>query len=120
MWHGPYIVSRVLEKGAYELVDYGGVPLSEPRNGFVLEEVLCMSHLCMSTCILCIILSVCYFSFAFDVIWSLPLRDVVFDCQMSEYLLPYIGFADDASHSTRNLASAAWAIYAPTNKLISL
>ena len=22
MWHGPYIVSRVLEKGAYELVDY--------------------------------------------------------------------------------------------------
>jgi ribonuclease HI len=63
---------------------------------------------------------VCYFSFAFDVIWSLPLRDVVFDCQMSEYSLPYIGFADGASRSTRNLASAAWAIYAPTNELISL
>jgi len=58
--------------------------------------------------------------FAFDVIWSLPLRDVVFDCQMSEYSLPYIGFADSASHSTRNLAFAAWAIYAPTNELISL
>jgi ribonuclease HI len=63
---------------------------------------------------------VCYFSFAFDVIWFLPLRDVVFDCQMSEYSLPYIGFADGASRSTRNLASAAWAIYAPTNELISL
>ena len=24
MWHGPYIVKRVLEKGAYELVDYEG------------------------------------------------------------------------------------------------
>jgi ribonuclease HI len=39
---------------------------------------------------------------------------------MSEYSLPYIGFADGASYSTRNLASAAWAIYAPTNELISL
>jgi ribonuclease HI len=39
---------------------------------------------------------------------------------MSESLLPYIGFADGASRSTRNLDSAAWAIYAPTNKLISL
>jgi ribonuclease HI len=63
---------------------------------------------------------VCYFSFAFDVIWSLPLRDLVFDCQMLEYSLPYIGFADGASRSTRNLASAAWEIYAPTNELISL
>ena len=24
MWHGPYVVKRVLEKGAYELVDYEG------------------------------------------------------------------------------------------------
>jgi hypothetical protein len=48
-----------------------------------------------------------------------PYDYVVFDCQMSEYSLPYIGFADDASHSTQNLASAAWAIYAPTNELIS-
>jgi ribonuclease HI len=63
---------------------------------------------------------VLFLVFAFDVIWSLPLRDVVFDCQMSEYSLPYIGFADGASRSTRNLASAAWAIYAPTNELISL
>jgi hypothetical protein len=60
------------------------------------------------------------FSFSFDVIWSLPLRDVVFDFQMLEYLIPYIGFTNSASRSTRNLASAAWAIYAPTNELISL
>jgi ribonuclease HI len=39
---------------------------------------------------------------------------------MSESSLPYIGFADGASHSTRNLAFAAWAIYAPTNELVSL
>jgi ribonuclease HI len=39
---------------------------------------------------------------------------------MSEYSLPYIGFADGASHSNRNLDSTAWAIYAPTNELISL
>jgi ribonuclease HI len=39
---------------------------------------------------------------------------------MSESLLPYIGFADGASRSTRNLASAAWAIYTPTNELVSL
>jgi ribonuclease HI len=44
----------------------------------------------------------------------------VFDFQMSEFSLPYIGFADGASRSTRNLASAAWAIYAPTNELVSL
>jgi ribonuclease HI len=39
---------------------------------------------------------------------------------MSEYSLPYIDFSDGASRSTRNLASAAWAIYAPTNEIISL
>jgi hypothetical protein len=38
MWHGPYIVSKVLEKGAYELVDYDGIPLSEPRNGLYLKK----------------------------------------------------------------------------------
>jgi hypothetical protein len=45
MWHGPYIVRRVLEKGAYDLVDYDGIPLSEPWNGLYLkkyyEEVIC-------------------------------------------------------------------------------
>ena len=80
-----------------------------------------MSYLCISTCIFMYHTKcVCYFSFVFDVIWFLPLRDVVFDCHMSEYSLPYIGFANGASRSTQNLASAAWAIYAPTNELISL
>jgi ribonuclease HI len=34
--------------------------------------------------------------------------------------LPYIGFIDGASRSTQNLASIAWAIYAPIDELISL
>jgi hypothetical protein len=33
MWQVPYIVKRVSEKGAYELLDYDGIPLIEPRNG---------------------------------------------------------------------------------------
>jgi ribonuclease HI len=39
---------------------------------------------------------------------------------MSVSSLPYIGFVDGASHNTQNLASISWAIYAPTNELISL
>ena len=38
MWRGPYIIRRVLEKGAYELVDYDGIPLSEPKNGLYLKK----------------------------------------------------------------------------------
>ena len=38
MWHGPYIVSRVLEKGAYELDDYNWIPLGEPRNELYLKR----------------------------------------------------------------------------------
>jgi hypothetical protein len=38
MWCDPYIVTRVLEKGAYELVDYDGIHLSEPRNGLYLKK----------------------------------------------------------------------------------
>jgi hypothetical protein len=38
MWRGPCIVRRVLEKGAYELLDYDGIPLSEPRNGLYLKK----------------------------------------------------------------------------------
>jgi hypothetical protein len=29
LWHGPYIVKHVLKRGAYELVDYDGNPLSK-------------------------------------------------------------------------------------------
>jgi ribonuclease HI len=39
---------------------------------------------------------------------------------MSESSLLYIGFTDGASRSTQNLASTPWAIYAPTNELVSL
>lgn len=38
MWLGPYIVKRVLQKGAYELVDYEGNPLDKPRNGLYLKK----------------------------------------------------------------------------------
>ena len=38
MWHGPYMVKRVLEKGAYDLVDYEGTALVEPRNGLYLKK----------------------------------------------------------------------------------
>jgi hypothetical protein len=37
MWYGPYIVRRVLEKGAYELEDYEGNMLDKPRNGIYLK-----------------------------------------------------------------------------------
>ena len=38
MWHGPYVVKHVLEKGTYELVDYKGTALEEPRNGLYLNK----------------------------------------------------------------------------------
>ena len=38
MWHGPYIISRVLEKGAYELMDYDGIPLGELHKGIYLKR----------------------------------------------------------------------------------
>ena len=38
MWHGPYVVKHVLEKGAYELVDYEGIALADPRNGLYLKK----------------------------------------------------------------------------------
>jgi hypothetical protein len=38
MWRGPYIVRQFLEKGAYELVNYDGIPLSEHRNGLYLKK----------------------------------------------------------------------------------
>jgi hypothetical protein len=38
MWHGPYIIKHVLHRGFYELVDYDGISLSEPRNGIYLKK----------------------------------------------------------------------------------
>ena len=37
MWHGPYIMRHVLEKGSYELEDYERNMLVEPRNGIYLK-----------------------------------------------------------------------------------
>ena len=37
LWMGPYIVKRVLVKGSYELMDYDGIPLEQPRNGLYLK-----------------------------------------------------------------------------------
>jgi hypothetical protein len=37
MWHGPYIMRCVLEKGSYELEYYEGNMFSEPRNGIYLK-----------------------------------------------------------------------------------
>ena len=38
MWHGPYIVKKVLQKAAYELIYYEGNPLDKPRNGLYLKK----------------------------------------------------------------------------------
>ena len=37
MWYGPFIISKVLEKGAYELVDYDGIPFEQPHNGLYVK-----------------------------------------------------------------------------------
>ena len=42
MWLGTYVVSKVLKKGAYELIDFDGNKLHEPRNGLYLKKVLCL------------------------------------------------------------------------------
>ena len=38
MWYGPFIISNFVEKGAYELVDYDGIPFGQPRNGLYLKR----------------------------------------------------------------------------------
>ena len=38
LWYGPYIVSKVLENGAYELVDYEGNKLARPQNGLYFKQ----------------------------------------------------------------------------------
>ena len=38
MWHGSYVVKRVLEKGTYELVDYEATALEMPINGLYLKK----------------------------------------------------------------------------------
>ena len=38
MWYGPFIISNFLEKGAYELMDYDGIPFRKPYNGLYLNR----------------------------------------------------------------------------------
>ena len=38
MWLGPYIVSKFLKKGSYELTNYDGNKLSNPTNGLYLKK----------------------------------------------------------------------------------
>ena len=38
MWLGPYVVSKCLKKGAYELTHFEGNRLPEPRNGLYLKK----------------------------------------------------------------------------------
>ena len=38
MLYGPFILSKVLEKGAYELVDYDRIPFGQPHNGLYLKR----------------------------------------------------------------------------------
>ena len=52
MWHGPYVVKRVLEKGAYELVDYEGTALAKPKNGLYLKKYYAYSSAKADCCIL--------------------------------------------------------------------
>ena len=35
---GPYVMSKFLKKGAYELTDFKGNKLSDPRNGLYLKN----------------------------------------------------------------------------------
>lgn len=38
MWYRPFIVKRVLKKGAYELFDFEGNKLVKPKNGLYLKK----------------------------------------------------------------------------------
>ena len=38
MWHGPYIVKCILQNGYYEIIDYEGYPLNQPRNWLYLKK----------------------------------------------------------------------------------
>ena len=40
MWHGPYMVKRVLEKGTYNLVDLKGQPWRSLEMGSILKNTM--------------------------------------------------------------------------------
>ena len=51
------------------------------------------------------------------IFWANDLSCLVLDLQMSS-LDPYLGFADGASRSTRNIASTAWVLFDPSHCLV--
>ena len=117
MWHGHYIIKRVLKNGAYELIDYEVHPLDQPINGLYLKKYFAWVIQA------CFVYIGVFFIFLHVLIWC-ALR--AFSCLFESYLFvymsitPYVGFADGASRSTRNLSSAAWVIYDPAGELIEL
>lgn len=44
MWYNPYIIKFVLKKGAYELVDFEGNVLVQPKNGLYLKKYYAWAH----------------------------------------------------------------------------
>lgn len=39
MWYGPFIVKKVLKRGAYALIYFDRNELAEPRNGIYLKKI---------------------------------------------------------------------------------
>ena len=70
MWYGPYIIIKVLEKGAYELVDYDNTFL-EASQWAVPEKVLFLGHLASIPCIYLYILNFSVVFFVFSVVLGL-------------------------------------------------
>ena len=104
MWHGHYIIKRVLKNGAYELIDYEGHPLEQPKNGLYLKKyyvwVIHAWFVYIGVVFIFVyVLGLVCFASVFPAYW------VFLIVQM--FITPYVGFADGASRSTRNLSSAA-------------
>jgi len=38
LWHGPYIIKRVLDRGTYELFNYNGIYLGEAQNRIYIKK----------------------------------------------------------------------------------
>ena len=109
MWLGTYVVSKFLNKGAYELTNFEGNKLPEPRNGLYLKKYYAQAQhfFLYFYCMYFYVHQVVGFVF-YTICWLL---------QMSSER--YIGFADGTSRHTCNLASAAWVIYSPSGQLVA-
>ena len=60
MWYGPFIISKVLEKGASELVDYDGIPLGQVICPYLSWTVSCIYVYYLNFCVLK------YFQYGFE------------------------------------------------------